>query len=583
MADVTAEVLLLEVDGVQVYRVVEPGPPSAPGNKGDIWISPDGVWHFTRTNGSPADGINDDAPYWNDLLAAGKSVVLDDQRQYLLKSRVQITVDDTGIEGNGALVKMSTAAGDFDNTSFSAVNRYGGKAVAIDCTGSGDGARRAGCFVRGVRLTPTLRVEGQYLKPINHKFTTEFEVSDCELWNFARMRGHITGNNVNGSRLLNNYVHDSYTNSTLGTETEAQVTGFEFDGDSVRLVDIWGEPFASRDCLISGNRIINMTLSAAALAALKHQSDGINLQGFTAKDATSKPTRGFTISNNLIRNCGEGIDCFGSFNLIEANTIEWAVFAVKTPYGASHNIIQGNSLRFIAEGGWYAGGAPSGVFADLDGNILAAMKPKADWWNADGTKMYDYVASGSVPYKNSAASAGVKFAMVDNAVVNTVKNSLIDNNVFDMASPDLGFGANTDAVVVLHENGTGGSPTNKVGTNNRIISYSPGVYNDPGKYLIIERGYPVTKTASFTLADDENNIIVDRPGNSTTITFPLASRHPGRRVRIVTRQNQVVQASSAIIMPITGGASGTAILPAVAGKWAEVESDGSIWAIAAAN
>ena len=80
----------------------------------------------------------------------------------------------------------------------------------------------------------------------------------------------------------------------------------------------------------------------------------------------------------------------------------------------------------------------------------------------------------------------------------------------------------------LNENGTGGSATNRVG-NNRVVSYSPGVYNDPGKFLIIERGYPVTKTTHFALGDDEHEIIVNNAAGNTNITFPLASRHPGRR------------------------------------------------------
>jgi hypothetical protein len=196
--------------------------------------------------------------------------------------------------------------------------------------------------------------------------------------------------------------------------------------------------------------------------------------------------------------------------------------------------------------------------------------------------MYDYVSEGSIPYRDSAASACVKFVMVGGSVVNTMKNSLIDGNTFDVASPDLGYGTNTNAVIVLHENGTGGSATNRIGTN-RILSYSPGVYNDGSKYLIIERGYPVTKTASFTLGDDEHEIIVDRAADSTTITFPLASRHPARRVRVKTIQNQAVQASSSVIIPLAGGAAGTAILAATAGKWADLVSNGSTWDIMASN
>lgn len=555
-------------------------------NIGSLLLLPFGAADYiVRDGGAPGDGVADDTAFLQAVLTAGKIVYLDPAKTYRITETVSITASYTGVEGNGALVIMSTAAGHFDNTDWD--DKYLANAVGFRCDGASDVDRRSNCFVRNVRIRPSAWVDLNYLKPISHKYTTGFEVSGCEIWGFSRVRGHITGNNANGSRIVGNHIHDSYTNSTSGTDTEAQITGIEFDGDAARLVDANGEAYASRDLLIQGNRIINMTMSSAALVARGHQTDGINLQGITTTDTTSKPTRNFKVIGNTIRNCGEGIDCFGSSGVIANNVIEWVVFGVKNVYGSSHVAITGNVIRYCAEAAWYAGGSPSGVYSDLTGhsfigNNVSCIKPKADWYSADGSKMYDYVASGSVPYRNSGASAGVKFVISGGTVINTVKYALIDGNTFDMASPDLGYGSNTDAVVVLHENGTGGSATNRVG-NNRVVSYSPGVYNDPGKFLIIERGYPVTKTTHFALGDDEHEIIVNNAAGNTNITFPLASRHPGRRVRIKTVQNQVVQATSAVIVPLAGGAAGTAILAATAGKWAEIVSNNSNWDIMAGN
>jgi hypothetical protein len=92
------------------------------------------------------------------------------------------------------------------------------------------------------------------------------------------------------------------------------------------------------------------------------------------------------------------------------------------------------------------------------------------------------------------------------------------------------------------------------------------------------RGAPVTETGNFTLADDENWIICNGAG-SITATFPAASLWTGREVMIKTIAAQTVVSASSNIVPITGGAAGTAILAATAGAWATLVSDGTNWVI----
>jgi len=92
------------------------------------------------------------------------------------------------------------------------------------------------------------------------------------------------------------------------------------------------------------------------------------------------------------------------------------------------------------------------------------------------------------------------------------------------------------------------------------------------------RGAPVTKTTSFTLAATENWIICNGAG-SITVTFPAASLWTGREVMIKTIAAQTVVSASSNVVPLAGGAAGTAILPATAGAWATLVSDGSSWVI----
>jgi hypothetical protein len=96
-------------------------------------------------------------------------------------------------------------------------------------------------------------------------------------------------------------------------------------------------------------------------------------------------------------------------------------------------------------------------------------------------------------------------------------------------------------------------------------------------------GAPVTKTADFTVADTENSLINNKSGSSCTVTLPTASAWTGRKIRIKTIQAQTTVSASSNVVPLAGGAAGTAILAATAGKWADLESDGSNWIIMAAN
>jgi len=93
---------------------------------------------------------------------------------------------------------------------------------------------------------------------------------------------------------------------------------------------------------------------------------------------------------------------------------------------------------------------------------------------------------------------------------------------------------------------------------------------------------PVTKTASFTVADHEDDIIVNGSA-SVTATLPTASAYHGRKIRIKTRAAYTVISASSNVKPLDTDTAGTAILAATAGKWAELVSDGSNWIIMAGN
>jgi len=91
----------------------------------------------------------------------------------------------------------------------------------------------------------------------------------------------------------------------------------------------------------------------------------------------------------------------------------------------------------------------------------------------------------------------------------------------------------------------------------------------------------VTKVADFTLADSEGWVINNKSGSTCTVTLPAASAWGGRAVTFKNLQTQTLVSASSNVVPLIGGAAGTAILPLIVGSWATLVSDGTNWVVMA--
>jgi hypothetical protein len=89
----------------------------------------------------------------------------------------------------------------------------------------------------------------------------------------------------------------------------------------------------------------------------------------------------------------------------------------------------------------------------------------------------------------------------------------------------------------------------------------------------------VTKTADFTLADDEGWVINNKSGSTCIVTLPAASSWGGRQVVFKNLQAQTLVSASSNVAPIGSASPGTAILPATVGAWATIVSDGTNWVV----
>jgi len=88
---------------------------------------------------------------------------------------------------------------------------------------------------------------------------------------------------------------------------------------------------------------------------------------------------------------------------------------------------------------------------------------------------------------------------------------------------------------------------------------------------------PVTKTADFTLGVFETYVINNKTAATCTVTLPSASAYPGRPINFQNYQAQTLVSASSNVVPIAGGAAGTAILAASVGDTTTLISDGTNW------
>jgi hypothetical protein len=88
-----------------------------------------------------------------------------------------------------------------------------------------------------------------------------------------------------------------------------------------------------------------------------------------------------------------------------------------------------------------------------------------------------------------------------------------------------------------------------------------------------------TQTDNFVLADTDGWVINNKSGSTCTVTLPNPAAWVGRSVVFKNLQAQTLVSASSNVAPIDNATPGTAILPATAGAWATLVSDGTNWVV----
>jgi hypothetical protein len=229
----------------------------------------------------------------------------------------------------------------------------------------------------------------------------------------------------------------------------------------------------------------------------------------------------------------------------------------------SHNYIHGNP------GGH--GGAGVGLGYDIqyiNGGSFTSV----------GVPPFGIVIDGDIIATNGAVNAGEGILIDPSAIVNsdTISDISINNTIFDN-NTNTGIAATTATALTNVSFGAGNifSGASQTQTMNApfIAAASSSTLPRP----------PTTNTgATYTQLQGDYSLIANASGTQT-ITLLSAAANPGRQLQLLTIAAQAVVSASSNVVPLTGGAAGTAILAGTAGKWATLQSNGTNWQIMSSN
>lgn|SRR5262245_26741360 len=97
-----------------------------------------------------------------------------------------------------------------------------------------------------------------------------------------------------------------------------------------------------------------------------------------------------------------------------------------------------------------------------------------------------------------------------------------------------------------------------------------------------QRHTKILTISPYTVTPEDTTLLFDGAG-AFTVTLPSPGEVPGKILYLVNYVAFTVDSASANVVGLPPGAPGTAILPATAGKWAILQSNGNFWLIIAAN
>ncbi|MFX0099115.1 MAG: hypothetical protein ACFFCS_05995 [Candidatus Hodarchaeota archaeon] len=280
--------------------------------------------------GAIGNGINNDTSAIQQALDAGSVVSLAGGSIYRIMEPLVVPTNSGLVSdpANPATILMDTDTGDFNGSTMvnvsSLCNCYphsGGVGVIVE--------NQTNVTLRNFKLFMDYKdhVNNIGIAARNSSNVTIFNI---ELTGFSISCGVISVDACNNSAIVQNHVHDIYSNSPNGT----QITGIKIDDNRVND--------NSYNIAIINNTVSNLSVGPLFQDAVRYQVDGIHVAG--AGDVET--SHHIYIAGNHIELTHEGIDSYGRDILIENNTIVGSIFAgIKLIHGAARHCIISNVIE----------------------------------------------------------------------------------------------------------------------------------------------------------------------------------------------------------------------------------------------
>ena len=230
--------------------------------------------------------------------------------------------------------------------------------------------------------------------------------------------------------------------------------------------------------------------------------------------------------------------------------------------------------------------------AVLGAAVAANQLPILVGWADKTTTTY---TAGATPSNSNSTTAVDICAAPGASTVREIDSIIVRNR--DTAAATLTIRYNDNATtydiftvtlsaghMLVYAHGTGWQVMDSLGrinTGSVMDDLGSAAYLDADSVVLT--GAPATITAaSYSVSSGDTNLIFNTSATHT-LTLLSAASYPGRTLDLKNVAAYAINSASSNIVPLAGGAAGTGILAATAGKYCRLRSDGSNWQIMGAN
>ncbi len=502
--------------------------------------------------GAVGDGSTDDTVAIQAAITAvgtaGGGVVFIPNGTYLLSATLTITLAKTTIRGQSKGGTIITRATNYGST--------------FDFHGdSGTGALLGDCGIESLTITSTaLTTSGahinftgvtrSYIK--NIYFSNGFigmqlnGAAACTIDDVYLVFTNLFGGSATGRRYMSfGNAGGSYSHKSSG---DIFVSNFNVRGNTANQNTEYGIRIESADGIwftnghIGNTSVANISINGGSAEPLNLvyfnnvMSDEGTTYSLLFNGATSPDFRDIKFSNCNFKSGGVPAHCDYGIVVAAACTVQHLLFdnCTVSEFGLGGVILQSTASRMLKFSGCHVFGNGRDTPGSEPGYNLSASVQDVEISGGLSGRLYNGSGSGTQSY-------GVQLN-----------------------------GSHTN-VRLLGVDLTGNTTGSVGGGNTAYIA----------DCLTTDSSVVTNTAATLTIESTTKTVIQTTTG--ATYTLPAASTSANRTLYLVTQFAGAVISASSNVVPIAGGAAGTAILAATAGKFAVLQSNGTNWLIVSAN